>query len=456
MEEKIKNISNGMKIEIKKLPKSQVELTVEIPAEKWKHYHDHAIGCIAEHVKIPGFRPGKADAKTIEKNVGPAAILEEVAEHAVNDTYHQALQEHNLIPVGQPKVDIIKLAPENEIIYKAVLSVIPPITLSEDYKKKLAGEGIKLEIPKVEEKELKDSIEYVLNSRAKTVTVERPAKKGDRVEIDFESRLDKVKIEKGESKHHPLIIGRSNFLPEFEVNIIGMKAGEEKEFSVVFPNEYYQKQLAGKNVSFKVKMNLVQEVVTPKFDDEFAKSLGHFKDISELEKSISEGIATEKVKVQKEKFRTKIVEFLIKNYGTKELPDILVDSEVERMLVEFKNNVEQNGMKFEEYLSQLAKTEAELKESWRQTAESRINNYLITHEILKQEKLTVPEEEITEQANKILANYKNTKEAGKEIDPERLKNNIYDILITEKVLVFLEEVVIGKKSEKIEKPEKKA
>ncbi|MBU3924686.1 trigger factor [Patescibacteria group bacterium] len=434
-----------MKIDIKKLPKSQIELLITIPAEKWKHYRDHAVECLAGRVKIPGFRPGKADAKTIEKNLGPAAIMEEIAEHAVNDTYRQALQKHNFIPADQPKVDIIKLAPENDIIYKAVLSVIPPIALSEDYKKKLASEGIKLETPKVEEKELKESIEYLLNSRAKIVTVARPAQKGDRVEIDFETRLDNVKIEKGDSKHHPLIIGRSNFLPEFENNITGMKAGEEKEFNVVFPKDYYQKQLAGKNVSFKVKMNLAQEVITPKFDDEFAKSLGHFKEIKELEKSISEGIIVEKTKVEKEKFRTKIVEFLIKNYGAKELPDILVDSEVKRMLVEFKRNVEQNGMKFEEYLSQLAKTEASLKESWRQTAEGRINNYLITREIVKQENLKAPEEEITEQTNKILANYKNVKEAEKEIDAEKLKNNVHDVLITEKVLVLLEEIVLGEK-----------
>lgn len=433
-----------MKTEIKKLPKSQVELLITIPAEKWKHYHEHAVECLAHHVKIPGFRPGKADAKTLEKNLGPAAIMDEISEHAVNDTYHEALKEHNLIPVGQPKVEIIKLAPENEIVYKAVLSVIPKIALSEDYKKKLHAEGIKLETPKVEEKELKDSIEYLLNSRAKIVTVERPAKIGDRVEIDFESRLDNVKIEKGESKHHPLIIGKSNFLPEFENNIVGMKAGEEKEFSVVFPEKYYQKSLAGKNVGFKVKMNLVQEVITPKFDDEFAKSLGHFTEVKELEKSISEGIIVEKTKGEKEKFRTKIVEFLIHNYGTKELPDVLVDSEVERMLADFKHSVEQNGLKFEEYLSQLNKTETALKESWRQTAEGRINNYLITHEIVKQEDLKVSEEEITEQSNKILADYKNIKEAEKAIDPEKLKNNIYDVLITEKVLVFLEEIVLKK------------
>ncbi len=439
-----------MKIEFKKLPKSQIELLITIPADKWKHYHKHAVECLAKQVKIPGFRPGKADAKTVEKNLGSAAIMEEIAEHAVNETYREALKERKLIPIGQPKVDIIKLAPENDIIYKAVLSVIPSIALSEDYKKKLSNEGIKSDIPKVEEKELKNAIEYLLNSRAKVVTVERSAQKGDRVEIDFESRLDKVKIEKGESKRHPLIIGKSNFLPEFENNIIGMKAGEEKEFNVVFPKDYYQKQLAEKNVGFKVKMNLVQEVVTPKFNDEFAKSLGRFKEVKELEKSISKGIMLEKTKVEKEKFRTKIVEFLIKNYGAKDLPNVLVDSEVERMFVEFKHNVEQNGMKLEEYLSQLAKTETDLKQSWRQTAEGRINNYLITHEIVKQENLKVSEEEITEQTNKILVDYKNIKDAEKEIDPEKLKNNIYDVLITEKVLVLLEEIAKGKKVEKAE------
>lgn len=436
-----------MKIEIKKLPKSQIEMTVEIPADKWKHYHDHAVKCLADHVKIPGFRPGKADAKTIEHSVGTAAILEEIMEHAVNETYPEAVRQHNLIPVGQPKVDVLKLAPDNDIVYKAVFAVIPEIKLSEDYKKKIADEGIKLAEPKVEDKELKDSIEYLLNSRAKLVTVERPAQKGDRVEVDFETRLDKVKIEKGESKHHPLIIGKSNFLPDFEANIIGMKAGGEKEFTIRFPKDYYQKQLADKNVEFKVKMNLVQEVITPKFDDEFAKSLGKFEKAADLEKSVTEGIMMEKTKNEKEKFRTKIVEFMIKSYGTKEIPDVLVDSEIERMFAEFKHNIEQNGMKIEDYLTQINKTEPDLKKSWRETAENRLNNYLITHEIVKREKISVPENEINEYASKILANFKNTKEAEKEIDAEKLHNNVHDILVTEKVLVYLEGIALGDKKD---------
>lgn len=434
-----------MKTEIKKLPKSQIELTVTIPAAKWDHYNKHAVECLANHVKIPGFRPGKADAKTIEKNLGAAAILEEIAEHAVNDTYPQAVKEHGVIPVGQPKVDLIKLAPGNDIIYKATLSILPEIKLDADYKEKLAASGIKLETPKVEEKELKESIDYVLNSRAKLAFVDRPAQKGDRVEIDFETRLGGVKIEKGESKNHPLIIGKSNFLPEFETNITGMKAAENKEFSIVFPKDYYQKDLAGKNVSFAVKMHSVQEIITPKFDDEFAKSLGRFKNAGELEKSISEGIIKEKTKAEKDKLRTKIVENLIKSYGSQELPDVLVDSEIDRMLTEFKYNVEQNGMKFEEYLAQINKTEAVLKESWRETAKSRINNYLITHQIAKLENVKVTDEELTEQSNKILANYKDIKDAEKQIDAEKLKNNVYDVMITEKVLVLLENIALGKK-----------
>ena len=165
-----------MKVTINNLPKSQIEMTVEIPADKWKTYYDRAAKHLAEHVNIPGFRPGKMNAKMLEQNVGSAAIYEELANIDVNDTFHHAAEENKLFPIGSPKVDLVKLAPENPIVYKATFSVLPKIEL-DDYKKYLAEAGIKRSEPKVEEKEINESVEYLLNSRSKLVTVDRPAKK---------------------------------------------------------------------------------------------------------------------------------------------------------------------------------------------------------------------------------------------------------------------------------------
>lgn len=433
-----------MKIELKKLPKSQIELTIEIPSEKWKLYHNRATSHLAHHVNIPGFRPGKVDPKTLEKNLGTAAIYEEVAEIAVNDTFHEAAEEKNVTPIGQPKIEMLKLAPENNIIYKATFAIMPKIELG-DYKTALKNAKLELEKPTVEDKDIAESLDYLLNSRSKLVTVQRAAQKGDRVEIDFSTRLAGVKIDKGESKNHPLVIGKSHFLPEIEAQIIGMKAGEEKKFDVTYPKDYYHKELAGKKVSFEVRMDLVQEIQKPEFNDEFAKNLGNFANAEALKKSISEGILAEKEKKAKESLRMKIVEAIIKDYGAKELPELLIEAEKDRILAEFKHNVESSGIKFEEYISQINKTEDALKKDWEETAVKRINNFIISYEIAKKEDIKVTDEELTEQVDKILANFKTTDQAKKEIDTEKLKANIYDVILHEKVLQLLEKIVLENK-----------
>lgn len=433
-----------MKIEQKKLPKSQFEITVEIPAEKWKVYFDRAAKHLAEHANIPGFRKGKIDAKTLEKNIGTAAIFEEVAEIAINDTFHLAVKEKELVPIGQPKIDVLKLAPDNPIVYKAVFSVLPKVELK-DYKKFISEADIKMENAVAEEKEIKESIDYLLNSRAKLAPVARAAKKGDRVEIDFTTRIGGVKMEKGESKNHPLIIGKSHFLPEFEEQIIGMIAGGEKQFDVKYPKDYFSKELAGKNVNFSVKMNLVQEIITPQFNDDFAKMLGKFSNTEELKKSLTEGIVAEKNHKEKEKFRTKIIDCLVKKFGSQELPDVLIEAEKDRILAEVKYNIESNGLKVDEYFAQIKKTEADLRESWDETAKNRINTFIINYEIAKMEDIKASKEEVEAEINKVLAHYKNSGHAEKEVDMEKMTHNIQDYLINNKVFELLESVALGKK-----------
>ncbi len=433
-----------MKIEIKKLPKSSYEITVELPAEKWKVYFDRAAKHLAEHVNIPGFRPGKIDAKTLEKNIGTAAIFEELAEIAINDTFHLAVKEKELIPIGQPKIDVLKLAPDNPIIYKAVFAVLPKVELA-DYKKVISEAGLRLEEAKAEEKEIKESIDYLLNSRAKLSPASRGAKKGDRVEIDFTTRLGNVKLEKGESKNHPLIIGKSHFLPEFEAHIIGMIAGGEKQFDIKYPDDYFSKELAGKNVTFNVKMNSVQEIITPEFNDEFVKMLGKFSNTEELKKSLAEGIEAEKAIKEKEKFRGKIIDHLVKKFGSKDLPDILIEAEKDRIMAEVKHNIESHGLKFDDYIVQMKKTETDLRKEWDETAKNRINTFIINYEIARIENIKATKDEVDAEANKFLAHYKSAAHAEKEVDMEKLTRNIEDYLINNKVFELLESIALGKK-----------
>lgn len=434
-----------MKIEQKSLPKSQFELVVEIPAEKWKAYYDRASKHLAEHVNIPGFRKGKINAKVLEQNIGAAAIFEEVAEMAINDTFHLAVKEKELTPIGQPKIDVLKLAPDNPIIYKAVFAVLPKVNLT-DYKKYISEAGIKLEEAKAEEKEIKESIDYLLNSRAKLSPVTRGAQKGDRVEVDFSTKLGSVKMEKGESKNHPLIIGKSHFLPEFEAQIIGMVTGAEKQFDVLYPADYFSKELAGKNITFNVKMNMVQEIITPELNEEFVKTLGHFPNVEALKKSLTEGIVAEKTNKEKEKFRGKLIDHLVKKFGAVELPDVLIEAEKDRILAEIKYKIESNGLKFDDYMAQMKKTEADLRKEWDETAKNRINSFIINYEIARLEDIKASDEEVKAEVDKVLAYYKNAAQAEKEVDMEKMTHNIQDYLINNKVFELLESIALGKKA----------
>lgn len=436
-------LSNGVKTELKKLPKSSFELTVKIPAEKWSGYYNRACANLSKRGKIDGFRPGKADNKIVEQSFGAKAIFDELANIAVNETFYAALEKNKLAPIGAPQVELLKIAAGNPIIYKAAFAVLPKISV-DGYKDVLKRARIKHDDAKVEDKEIGESIEYLLNSRAKLVTVSRPAQAGDRVEVDFLARLNGVKIEHGESKNHPLIIGKSHFLPEFEKQLVGMKAGEKKEFDIVYPKSYYKKELAEKKVHFEIKLNLVQEIITPEFNDEFAKSLGKFSGAEEVRKNISEGILREKKEKEKEKFRTAIIQELAKKFAENELPDILIDAEVEQMLHELKHNIEENGLRFEQYLAQIKKTESDLKSEWRKPAENRVNAHLVIFQVAEHENIKIDEEEVSREADKILARYKNIKDAEKNIDLEKLKAAVNDSLIRQKVLRHLESVVLDK------------
>ncbi|MBU3965397.1 trigger factor [Patescibacteria group bacterium] len=437
-------LSNGVKTELKKLPKSTFELIVEIPAEKWNGYYNRVCANLSKTRKIDGFRPGKANNKIVAQNFGAKVIFEEVANIAINETFYDALEKNKLAPIGAPKVEVLKIAAENPIIYKATFAVLPKTNI-DGYKDVLKRVRIKQNDAKAEDKEIDESIEYLLNSRAKLAAVSRPAQAGDRVEVDFLARLNGVKIEQGESKNHPLIIGKSRFLPEFEKQLTGMKSGENKEFDIVYPKDYYKKELAEKKVRFEIKLNLVQEIITPEFNDDFARALGKFSGAEEVRKNISEGILREKKEKEKEKFRTAIIQELVKKFASGDLPEILIDAEVEQMLHEFKHNIEENGLRFEQYLSQIKKTESDLKSDWRKSAESRVNTHLIIFQVAERENIKITDEETSQEVNKILAKYKNIKEAEKNIDHEKLKTAVNDSLIRQKVFNLLESIALGKK-----------
>ncbi|HHE45826.1 MAG TPA: trigger factor, partial [Candidatus Moranbacteria bacterium] len=245
---------------MKLLPKSQVEFEITVAWKNWEKYLDLATREASQEIKIEGFRPGKAPRKIVEQKVGKEVILNNAVEKAVKKSYVDFIKAKKLEALGSPKVELLETQEGKDLKYKVVVSVMPKIKIKDDYAEAIKKVNREFENKKgeVEEDELNLEIERLAASRVKLVTVNREAKKGDSVEVDFKVLKEGVPIENGSSQNHPIILGKGVFIPGFEEQIVGMKAGEEKEFELTFPETYHQKNLAGQKATFKVKVNLVQ------------------------------------------------------------------------------------------------------------------------------------------------------------------------------------------------------
>jgi len=298
------------------------------------------------------------------------------------------------------------------------------------------GITIKKNKSRVEKDEVDKSLDYLQKSRAKTITVKKPAQKGNRVEIDFEVRHADVKIENGTSRNHPVILGDNRFLPGFEDQLEGMSAGEEKEFSLKVPGNWLDKRVADKNLDCKVKMNLVQERIIPELNDEFAKSLGNFASLESLKKNINEGMLEEKELKEKQRMQMELIE-KIASESKMEIPSVLIDEELERMIAEFKFSISSFGLDFETYLKEIKKTIDELKKEWRKQAENRVRISTCLKAIAVKENIEVRDEEIEEKINEELKNYPDIEQTKKDIDPKLLREYTGEVLRNEKVLGLL-------------------
>lgn len=429
-------------MEIKKLPKSKVEFKLVITWDNWKSFLNEAAEKISKEIKIEGFRPGKAPKAIVEQKVGKDLILSTAAEDAIKKAYPQEIKKLELDIIGSPEISIVKLAEGNDLEVMVAASVMPKVEL-----KKYTDEVNKLNLAYAQEKtevaseDILKEIEKIAKSRAKLVTVRREAKKDDSVVIDFEVKRNGVVIEGGVAKDHNLILGSEVFIPGFEDQIMGMKEGEEKEFELKFPKEYHEKNLAGNPAQFKVNIKLVQEREIPAIDDEFAKSLGNFKDLEDLKNNIKKGMQKEQDFRRQEKRRGDIMEILItKTELSDELPEILVHEEIHKMLHELEGQIQQMGMSLADYVGQMGKTIDDLEKDWIPQAQKRIKAALALEQIIKEKEIEVSSEKIEEAMNKTLQFYKNEKDAKSKIDMKRLFDYTSGMLKNEEAFKMLEKM----------------
>ena len=421
-----------MKHEIKKLEKNQVEITVEVASEELQPYLEKAAKKLSEHHKIEGFRPGKAPYEIIKQRLGEMTIYKEALEIIVQKSYFDILEKENLEVISQPKIDVEKLAPGNPIIYKATAALLPKVEMP-DYK----IIKVKRKEIQVEEKQIDEVLGNLRKMQAKETLVERESKKGDKVELDFTVSQAGVVIENGAHKKYPVILGENKMIPGFEDQILGMKKGEEKEFKLKFPKEYYMKSLADKESEFKVKLLAVYQIDLPELDDKFAQTLGQFKTLEEIKNQIKKNIGEEAKIKEEQRLEIEILEKLIEKSKFDDIPDLLVDSEAHKMIHELKDNLTQQGIKFDDYLSNLKKTPDQLKLDFTPQAVKRVKTALITRQIAEQEKIEVYDDEIEKEIELTSKMYPNNPEMQKNLESEGFKNYIRNVLTNKKVVALL-------------------
>jgi len=436
-----------MKTEIKKLPGSQIEILFEISAEEFQKFIEKAIFELAKDLEIEGFRKGQAPKEIIIQKIGQDKILASATQLAIEENYFRENFAQKFEVISQPKIEILS-APsfDGGLTFKAVFATLPEIKLP-DYKK-IASEIKRKEIF-VEEKELEEALSFLQKSRAKFIFENRPAKRGDFVEIEFQS----PKIEGGLKRKDNFILGEGHFVFGFENNLEGMMPGQEKEFSLQFPKEHPQKNLAGNTVNFKVKMSSVQRMELPQINDEFAKNLGKFENLIGLKENIKEGIKMEKENSESQRIRGEILEKIVRKMEG-DIPEVLIETEKKRMLEDLKNFVsERLKLTLEDYLAKIQKTEKELLDSFSNEAEKKVKSALILKEISKREKIEVSEEEMKIAISEFLKNYLGPEKAKKALarqnfegqnlgglDLEKLKGYYEEVIRNEKALNFLEKL----------------
>ena len=427
-----------MKFTINKLPKSEVEIEVEIEPAEFDKFFDEAVLEVSENVEIQGFRKGKAPKNIVIEKIGMDKIMLEGAEHAISHYYQEIVKENNLEPISKPEIEIKKLAKGNPLVFKAKTSVLPEIQLP-DYKS-IASKTKRSKVA-LEEKEIDESMKWLAKSRARLSLKNSAAEKGDYVDINYSSK-DIPELNNPEGKKDAFVLGDGGLIPGFEDNIIGLKDNDGKEFLIKFPEDYHSKEMAGKEANFKIKMNSVQKMDVPEINDEFAKSIGNFESVAALKENVRQGITAEKEKDEAQRVRNEIVNNIV-NETKVDVPDILISREQQSLAHDFKHRVEE-GMKmsFSDYLLKSKKTEKDIVDSFKEEAEKKIKIFLALKEIGEKENIKAEEKEVEEEANKMLQHFKNTEESRKNIDIEKIKEYVREVIRNEKIFQMLESLTI--------------
>jgi trigger factor len=419
-----------MKHVVNKPSDTQVTVTVTLDAADLAPIHKKTVARLAKSVKVSGFRPGKVPAEVAAKQLDSNYVNNEVLEDAVNASAIDVFDAEKLVPLDRPKVDVGKYVPGQELEYTATVEVIPEIKLG-NYKK-LKADKPKVEIPA---KEIDEVIERLQTSMATKQDVDRAAKLGDEVIMDFDGTdKDGNPVAGASGKDYTLELGSNNFIPGFEDGLVGKKKGDEFDLPLTFPKDYHHKPLAGAKVTFKVKLTAVKELVKPEANDEFAAKAGPFKTVADLKADITRELTDQKEREAVDAMKDSLVEQLVKGSHVP-TPDVLIDDQMASIERDFLQSLMYRGITLDQYLEQQGLTQEEWRtKELRPQAERRVQVGLALAELSKVEDIQVSKEELDERLAEMLQRYGNTPDVVKQLDTPETRRDIANRLVTEKTV----------------------
>ena len=410
---------------------NEVKFEITVEAAKFEDAMKKVYFKSAKYFNIPGFRKGKAPMQIVEKYYGPEIFYEDAFNEVAQEALEEAVEENKLDVVSRPEVDVKQMEKGKDLIFTVVMQTKPEAEVS-----KYKGIEIKKVEYNVTDEDIEHELHHMQEHNSRLISVEdRAVESGDTTTIDFEGSVDGVPFEGGKAENYDLEIGSNTFIPGFEDQIIGMKIDEEKDIKVKFPEEYFSKELAGKDAVFKVKLHEIKKKELPELDDEFAKDVSEFDTLDELKADIK--AKQEKQNEEKAKYETQdaVIKALCEKTKV-EIPSGMVEMEVENMLKDFEQRLAYQGLNLEQYFKMMGKTEEEVKKEYEPQAIEGIKSRLALEAVIKAEKIEATDKEVEDKMKEMAKNY------GKENDEEFLKNEnvknyIKQGLESEKAIDFL-------------------
>lgn len=421
-----------MSVQVENLEKNTAKLTIEVPAEKFEEAVQHSYNKNKGKFNIPGFRKGKAPFNMIKKMYGVGVFYEDAVDEVIDASYPDAAKESGLEIVSRPAVSIEQIEEGKSFIYTAKVAVKPEVTLGQ-YK------GVEVQKTKsdVTEEDIETEIKRAREKNSRLITVEdRGVEDGDQVTIDFDGSVDGKRFEGGKAEDYPLTIGSHTFIDNFEEQLIGKKTGEECEVNVTFPAEYHVEELKNKPAVFKVKVKEIQRKELPEANDDFASEVSDFDTMEEYKKDLSEKLHAEKIEAAKTADEDKVVAKVIEN-ATMEIPDQMVEEQVNGMVNDYARRLESQGISFKQYVEITGMTAEKIGEQMKPQAIKRIQTRLVLEAVVKAENIQADDAAVEEQFDKMAADFKMDKEQIKGMFGEEQMAQLKEDLAVQKAIDFL-------------------